>query len=248
MRRRPFGARVVLILALCLAACSTHSKEPRQPVISAQLQALSDKEVDERLAYLEPKLDDGRLYATIWHRGWVAFYLLGVVVESYLAATTDDSAKRADYIVGAIKAPGGAFSLLWYGLRAQEGADPVRELPDATREDRLRRLALAEKLLAQDAKEAERRWSWKRHLLNVGINSAGALIVGEGFGDRERAWRSAGIGIGVGEVMIWSQPWEAPDKLAEYERRFGTSVETAPTAWQLDIVPIQNGAAVQVAF
>lgn len=248
MQGRSSAARVSLILVLCLGACSTQSKEAREPIVSAQLQALSDEEIDERLAYLEPELDDGRLYATIWHKGWVAFYLLGIVVESYLAATTDDSAKRADYIVGAIKAPGGAFNLLWSGLRAQNGADPVRELPNATREDRLRRLALAERLLAQDAKEAQRRWSWKRHLLNVGVNSAGALIVGEGFGDRERAWRSAGIGIGVGEVMIWSQPWEAPGELAEYERRFGTTVETDPTAWQLDIVPMQNGAAVQLAF
>jgi hypothetical protein len=212
------------------------------------LQALDEVEIDERLSYLERQLDDGRTHATLWHRGWVGFYLLGMVVQSVRAGLEDDAGKRADLIVSAVKAPGGAFNLLWSGLRAQEGADPVRALPAASRDDRLRRLAHAEALMLQDAEEAGRRWSWKRHAANVAVNSAGALIVWLGFDERTRAWRSAGIGMAVGEVMIWSQPWEAPGELKEYERRFDVTVEPQKVGWSWDVVPTGNGAAIEVAF
>jgi hypothetical protein len=91
--------------------------------------------------------------------------------------------------------------------------DPVDE--SACRE----RLRVGEELLRTNARESESRWSWKRHAANVAINVAGALIVAEGF-DESRGWRSAGIGIAVGETFTFSHPWKGDDDLAEYERRF----------------------------
>ena len=158
---------------------------------------------------------------------------------------TDDSARRADFIVSAAKATGGVFSLLYSPLQAKDGADTIRALPSTTPEDRLRQLARAEEQLRINAEAADKRYSWTRHLANIGVNAAGALIVGEGFDDRTRGWRSAGVGIAVGEAMIWSQPWwpaEEPDK---YEQRFN-KVSTFRVSWH--IAPTLGGAAVYGTF
>jgi len=206
---------------------------------------LGDREVDERLAYIEPQLDSGSGYASLWWYGWTGFYATGVVVQSTRAGLTDDSAKRADLIVSAVKATGGVFHLLYSPLHAKDGADAIRAMPSTTREDRLRQLARAEEQLRINGEAADKRYSWTRHLTNVGVNVAGALIVGEGFGDRSRGWQSAGIGIAVGEAMIWSQPWWLAEERDKYEQRFN-KVSTPRVSWH--VAPTLGGAAVYGTF
>ena len=68
------------------------------------------------------------------------------------------------------------------------------------------------------------------------------MIAGEGWGDREGAWISAGLGIAVGEAMAWSAPWNGVRDLDEYEGRFGATKAT----WQL--VPTLNGLVFSAEF
>lgn len=212
-----------------------------------QQPTLSDAQVRERVVYLEHTLDDGRTYADYWWKGWTAFYGLGVIIQSVQAGMDDSSGTRADHIVGAVKATGGVISQFFRPMLAAEGADPVRALPSETADDRMKQLLAAEDLLRRNAEQADGRYSWKRHLGNVGTNVAGALIVWQGFGERTRAWRSAGVGIAVGEVMIWSQPWWSRDDLEEYERRFSTDMPAQPrVSWNL--VPTFGGAALEATF
>jgi hypothetical protein len=119
--------------------------------------------------------------------------------------------------------------------------DPVDE--SACRE----RLRVGEELLRTNARESESRRSWKRHAVSVAINVAGALIVAEGF-DESRGWRSAGIGIAVGETFTFSHPWKADDDLAEYERRFESSGVPAvkPVSWSVG--PHLGGVRLQLNF
>lgn len=212
---------------------------------SARPRALEDREVRARLAYLEEHLEARRRYANLWWRGWTGFYALGVVVQSTRAGLTDDASERADLIVSAVKATGGVIKLLYLPLQAKDGASAIEAMPAATPEQRLQRLARAEEQLRANAAEADRRYSWVYHLLNVGVNVGGALIVWQGFDDPARAWRSAGIGIAVGEVMIWSQPWWPSGDWEEYQRRFG-DVASGRVSWR--IVPTAGGVALRGTF
>jgi hypothetical protein len=122
----------------------------------------------------------------------------------------------------------------------------VRELPDVTRADRLRRLSVAEETLRRNAEASDRRYWWLSHVMNVGINAAGAAIVHAGWDAPTRAWRSAGIGIAVGELMLLSHPWWYRSDYDEYERRFDAATRQPTVSWH--IVPTLNGLAVHARF
>jgi hypothetical protein len=223
---------------------AARAQEPATEEIPPHLAALSDRDVEQRLQFLEERLDSSRQYAGLWWKGWTTFYSLGVVIEATRAGLTDNyDAKRADLILSSVKAAGGVANLLLRPLQAKDGADAVRRMPSASREDRLRQLARAEEQLRINAEQADKRYSLLRHGLNFAVNGAAALIVWQGFDDPSRAGRSFGIGVAVGEAMIWSQPWWPAADWQEYQRRFDTRPRVS---WQL--VPTLGGAALQVKF
>jgi hypothetical protein len=239
--------RTVVALAIGFIATPLLAAEREESELPAHHASLSDEEVDARLDYLIRRLDDRRGYATLWWRGWTGFYALGVVVQSTRAGFEDrDHSARADYIVSAVKALGGTINLLRHPLAWTGGADVVREHPNETREDREARLALAEETLRERAEAADRRYGWLSHVMNVGINAAGAAIVHAGWDAPTRAWRSAGIGIAVGELMLLSHPWWYRNDFDEYERRFDRTAPEPKVSWH--IVPTLNGVMVHARF
>ena len=95
----------------------------------------------------------------------------------------------------------------------------MRAIKGDSREVKLARLAKGEDVLQNVAKAAERRWHWKSHAGNIGLNLAGAGFI-FGFGRESDAWESLGIGIGVGTIQIFSAPWWGSQDLNDYE--YGT--------------------------
>jgi hypothetical protein len=170
-------------------------------------------------------------------------YGLGVVVQSASAGVEDDDGKRADLVVSAVKALGGVTRLYFTRPVARLGADPLEgSLPDAAACQA--RVTKGEELLRQAAKESDRRWDWKPHLFNVLLNGAGGAIVAEGF-DEEDGWVSAGVGVAVGEAMLWSHPWKGRSDLEEYETRFEPR-SGEKLSWA--VLPYGRGLKFQVRF
>jgi len=234
------------VLAVSFFAERAHAEESEVVAIPERIRDLSDSEVTERLDFLIERLDSGRDYAWWWWTGWTAFYGLGVVVEGMRAGLTDHEARRAQYIVGSVKAVGGVAVLLLRPPEAKDGADDVRALPHSTPDDRRRQLAVAERQLHTNAELSDRRYSWLRHAINLGVNAAGGVIIAQGFDDPSRGARSAGVGAAVGELSIWTQPWWPPHDWEEYQRRFNAAPVAQRVSWR--IVPISGGAAFQLNF
>lgn len=234
-----------LVLAICIGSAAALAADEEPVEIPARLRILNDEQVQQRLAFLEEQLEENRTHATWWQNGWTTFYALGIVIQSTRAGLEGDhKGRQGDYIVSAVKAAFGVTALLARPLRARNGADNVRALPDGTSEDRLRRLAVAEEDLRGDAEAAEKRLYWVRHAINIVGNAAGGVVVWKAFDDRTRAWRSAGVGMAIGEVVILSQPWEPERSWEEYQRRFDET--PSPFSWR--VVPTIGGLALQVEF
>jgi hypothetical protein len=180
--------------------------------------------------------------------GWTGFYGLGTVVQSVRAGTQGDESKQADLAVSAVKALIGTTRLAFWPPNARRGAEPMHAVAVSDESQCRERLRIGEELMRKNARESNWRWSWLPLTINVGLNVAGGIIIHEGWDDPSRAWRSAGIGIAVGEAMIFSHPWKAGNDLAEYDSKFGTSPDLSPKKISWGVAPRPGGLALQVAF
>ena len=168
--------------------------------------------------------------------------MLRVVYQSVQARRMTLKARTISWRVKALI---GTARLIWVRPTARLGADPL--LDQATPASEQTCLALVgqgEDLLRKAAKESQQRWDWKPHAFNVALNLAGALIVTQAF-NGGKGWQSMGIGIAVGEAMIFSHPWKGKSDLAEYESAFGPS---APPQASWSIQPYHAGLRLQVNF
>jgi hypothetical protein len=180
----------------------------------------TDDEVEARLHFIQTRLKAESVQAHAWEYGWGVVDIAGAGFGAYQIAQSHSTAETADGIVGVVKSVGGVAGLALAPLKTARGAHELDDLSDATPEDRAKRLQLAESLLRRNAEESDVRYSWKPHVINAAINLLGGVVTGL-CGDWARGAQSAGIGLAVGELQIWTRPWNAKRDLRQYRREFG---------------------------
>ncbi|MBW1843122.1 MAG: hypothetical protein JRJ05_02180 [Deltaproteobacteria bacterium] len=230
---------------------------PKPDNLTRNPPGLSDAELDERLTFLEERLDGGETYAKVWQWGWTGFYGIGIVygVEQSITCCSNRNGpansvkkkrneQRVTHIVTAVKSTIGTTRMLLARHPGRNGADEMRAIEGDSREAKLARLAKGEEVLQSVAKRAGQRTNWKSHAGNIGLNLAGAAFT-FGFGRTSDAWESLGVGIGVGTINILTAPKHGIKDLNDYETRFG--MKTA-SRFNWSIVPTTGGAALQVSF
>jgi hypothetical protein len=186
----------------------------------AHAQERPDDEVLARLHFVETRLKSETVQAHAWEYGWGVVDVFGAGFGGYNIAKSGNRPELTDGIIGVVKSVGGVAGIALAPLKTGRGAHELNELPDTTPEERMKRLVVAESLLRRSADEADVRYSWKPHLINALLNIAGGIIVGI-VGDWARGAESAAIGLAVGELQIWTRPWQAKRDLREYRRTFG---------------------------
>jgi hypothetical protein len=250
--RSTHGLAGVLAAAVALALAqpgpALAGDEALQGAVSGDLAGLSDDEIDARISFIEERLDDDQLHAQIWQYGFTAGYGLGALYGTIGASVTNDNDQRVEFIVTGAKAFVGVGRLLYAPHPGRHGAEAIRELPGETREDRLRRLTVAEELLDENADRARSRWAWQRHLTNVALNMAGFGVIWT-LGEEGSAISSTLVGIAVGEAMAFSMPWRAEDDLEDYRARFA-GAERDRVSWSLEPMVLRSGSglALRVNF
>lgn len=227
-----------------LALAEDGEVEPGRGSISGDVSGLSDAEIEQRTRFIEERLDEGQLHSQVWQYGFTAGYGLGVVIGVAGLAGYSNNDQRVTSGVTAGKAVIGVGRLLWSPHPGRHGGEPIREVQGNTREDKLRRLAVAENLLDENAARARSRWAWQRHAANVGINLVGFGFE-YGFAEEGSALINLGIGITVGTIMAFSMPWRAEDDLADYQQKF-EGVEQSRISWS--IAPLATEEHQGVAF
>lgn len=224
------------------------SPAPGPPPISApEAAGLADEQIDQRLTFITERLDAGRFHARFWQYGWLTVNGGGMILAS-AQAPFDDGNDQVFDIIEASKGLIGVLYLLVQPMPGRDGAEPIRALPDATHDDKVARLVQAESLLYATAARAEQRKSWVIHLGNLVLNlTGGAILLARG--DAGLAALSAGLDTTVGEIQIWTQPWQPTSDWHEYQRLVvsGQPVASAPpTSWRIG--PRGRGLALQLAF
>lgn len=233
-RRASAWRRVCCALLLPLAALLLATR--------AGAQQSGGLRIEDRLGFIEQRLDDGQLHAQLWQYGWTGVNALGLTLNTAIAASVDNDAARAAPIVDAVKSVIGLADLWLRPLPGLHGFDPIRELPGDTPSDLEARLAAAERLLQADADRALERTSLLAHAANLAVNLAGGgiILAADRTGD---AVTSTALGFVVGELQILSAPWRPTRNLADYENQFGGLARVVDSA---ELRPRANG--VEVAF
>ena len=208
---------------------------------TARAQPARESDVAARIAFIEARLDAAEGWASLWQNGWLTLYSAGVVAQLARAGMADDDAERADLVVSAVQSAVGVTARVVRPLPAARGSSEIARLPESTPAERRAKLRRAEEILRRNAESTEERTSWLSHAAGLALNVAGGLVVWLGYDDLERAAVSTSIGIAIGELSIWSQPWHAADDAAEYEKTFG--VRLTPM-----VGPTTGGAAVIKRF
>jgi hypothetical protein len=225
-------------------------REAKQMQRRERAAQLDDAEIERRLTFIEERLDDQQFHAAAWEYGWLLIVGGGGIAAATQAALEEEgSTHQNNNIAQAGKAVIGVTYLSLNPMPATSGADPIREMPSATREERMEQLASAEDLLARTAERAHNRWSWWLHIGTVFINAAAAAPA-LAYGDEGLAAQSFFIGVAAGEAQAWSQPWYGPQDWADYERFAASNGKPLPvdpeTKWR--IVPTGTGVAVLAEF
>ncbi|HEX5078917.1 MAG TPA: hypothetical protein VFV80_07160 [Geminicoccaceae bacterium] len=194
--------RIILLAPfLVLAAASGEAAAPA-PGDEA---GLSDARIDQRIQFLEQRLDDSRTHGQIWFWSWLTINGGSMIGNGVVAATRGQHDDRVNHGTGAALGAIGVADLLLRPLEARYGADPVRGLPQATRAQKLAKLRAAEDQLRRNAERAEQRKQAVPYLGNAGLALAAGLLVG--------LWGETATGIQTGistlvggTLNLWTQP------------------------------------------
>ena len=213
--------------------------------LAAQTTPLSEEEIDQRLAFIEQRLNAGQPGARRWQYGWSGLFAANAAFQGFMAIKSNNGDNQVSYTVDAVKSAGALALMLLRPLPAIDGAEPLEAMPAANREQKYARLQAAESLLQTNAQRARERTSWSRHLLSIGVHLVGSSAI-VALGDVQDAVISNMTGIAISQAHIWSQPWRAIDDLKAYEQQFPATPTAAPHAWELSSIP--GGLGITIHF
>jgi hypothetical protein len=185
----------------------------------------SEQEMKERIMYIQQALDEGESAGRLWWSGFTFVYGVASGYQLNTGLNYEDKQRPAN-IVGGTKSLLGALSLLIAPFPAAFAPDKLRETPD---ENIKAKLEKAEFLLKASAQAEKNGKSWMNHALSIGVNTAGALVIGTTYSDylndrnvnpTKEALASLISGIIVSELQIWLQPSRAIDDWNKYEQKY----------------------------
>jgi hypothetical protein len=239
---RVLGVGAILVAVLTFGHPVPVGAEPP----STEGAGLSDADVDRRLRFIEDRLDDSRLHGQIWYWSWMTVDVASAGGNAYAAHTFDGNHDdRVNASVNAAESVVGIVDLLARPLEARHGDDPVRGLPEATREEKLAKLRAAEDQLDRNAARAERRWSPADHAGNAALALAGGLTVG--------LWGNASDGVvtGVSSLVggwlnLLTAPWQPEDDWKDYQSFIGR--DTDRTSLNITVVALPGGAGAAIVY
>jgi hypothetical protein len=226
------------LVALCPAVATAELWVPTATDIN-------DAELEQRLAFIQNRLNKQQPSARYWQYGWTGFYSLSSAGQLVAALDANDKDGQLYWGIGAVKASGKLAKLLLKPSPATDSGDSFQALPASNREERLSKLAHGEALLETNAQRAGERFTWQRHAMGIAGNLVGGLVIAA-FGDSSDALLSTLLGLAVGETTIWTEPAQASTDLQDYRKQRWTRQATHGSQWHVQATA--GGAALHIRF
>ena len=207
-----------LLVGLVIACLMTSSVWAEPCPVAAGVTLAGAPADPLRLAFLRENLQREEANARFWSQGWLIGYSALMLGQLAISPLVPKEA-RVDYYVGAASTVAGFLPLTVTRLPIlRNGSDfQVQAAKAVTPADTCAAIASGETLLlaTSDAEALGR--SVPMHILSALYNIGVGLVLGLAFDRWASGIRTAIIGIGIGEAMVWTQPHGSIDDLHRYQ-------------------------------
>lgn len=169
----------------------------------------------ERLGFIRKEFDESAMYSNIWWYGWAGVFGVSAAVSLTVGFTSDDRVEQITQVVSGVQSAIGFAGLVFSPMPSAYAGRILRGMPDATPEEKARKLLEGERLLAETADAQTFGSSWVPHLLNFVVGAAGGIVIWKVYGneieDEGGNPRKEGIynfllSFIIGELQIFTQP------------------------------------------
>lgn len=232
------GASLALVLGGCANAPLPHLAPPPP--------SLPDAEVQRRLDFITRRLQASKLHGQAWYAGWLAVSVGSLAYGAVEAIRDRKGGDRADGVGGVVLGAIGVGYVTLVPLQARRGADPLRALPDATPEQRRRKLERAQEMLRANAERTRLAESWASHLVGAGVGVVAGAAVWAASQDTQPAVITGATAIVGSEIQFWTEPLQPRRDFEDYVRKFGLGPPGRAHGWR--IVPADGGLALRFDF
>lgn len=213
--------------------------------VSAQQAAPTDAQIDTRLRFIEQRLDDSRTHGQVWYWGWMGLNSAAALGFGVAAATADEKDDRINDATSAVLGAIGVADLLFRPLEARQGAEPLRALPEATREQRLAKLRTAEDRLRRNAERAGERWSPLLHGANLALAAAAGTVVGV-WGNETDGIVTGATALAGGIAYLLTEPSAPAQDWEDYKALAGGRADT--TGVDVQVATLPGGAMLRLRY
>lgn len=183
--------------------------------------ALAMQDDDVRIAWIEARLARTAHRSTVWLHGWEIALVGGTAVNlAMLPILGDTTSNRIDFGLGAATTVVGVVPLMFWQPRVIADHEAL-ELASGSL-DRCALLADAERRLVAAAAAQSQQRAWYVHAGNVVLNFGVTLLFGA-FHHWTTGILSGAGGAVIGEAIIFTEPIDQIEDLANYRRGFPRS-------------------------
>jgi hypothetical protein len=233
---------MTLLAAAVLLSSAPAAAEPGDP--------RPDAEVSRRLAFIEARLQRATPTACAWWSAWYFGYMVVTVGQAGVALATTSRGLRTDTAVGAAFSSLGVLGLGVVDFPPRYAAASLRLLPESTPEERRRKLARGESLLAASARSEAAGRTWVAHVAGGAVSLTSSLVLALAYKRVVSSIVTLVSGVGITEAQIFTRPTAAIDDWRAYQQgALGSGTPVASSGrmtWSVVAQP--GGVGVAAAF
>jgi hypothetical protein len=227
--------------------------------ISGQV-TVYDSVADSRLQFLKSTLQTDHQRTQRWWYGWLGAYSAATIGQGAVFFMSDSKSMRQDMALGAVTTLLGATGQFISTFMPNKEFSHFSSLSENSDEDKLQKLAAAEKLLYQWSERERLALTWQNHILSATVNIGGGLVTWLAFDDEnhpEKKHRTLWAGVAnfalntvITETQIWVQPTLAKRQYKKYCQRYLTGTESysyvPEVNWYVETKP--GGIGLKITF
>ena len=210
---------------------------------------LSDAEVSRRLAFIEARLERGTRSAALWWYAWYFGYMTVTIGQAGFALAIKDRGLRTDTAVGAAFSSVGVLGLGAFDFPPRHAAGTLGAWPESTPDERRRKLAKGERLLAASARSEVVGRSWIPHVAGIGLSLTSSLVLALAYKRVVSGIVTLLSGVAITEAQVFTRPTAAIDDWRAYQQgSFGGGAPKATRGMPFSVIAQPGGAGLALAF